>query len=143
MINNATIAGRLTQEPKVLEYEDGTKYMLFYLAVPRLFRSKGSGNTEADYIRCKLFGGKTKVIEENCKKGSLIGFTGRQASKVIEVEGEPNKNEQYFAIEKIILFPKSLAEVNPTRNTKPVKGEGVVRLDEGEKEIKKKDKVPF
>src|SRR3954447_26239973 len=76
MINQVTLVGRLTKDPELRLTPEGTSVTNVILAVNRQFRNQ-QGEIGADFVQCTLW----KRIAENtvqyCRKGSLIGITGR------------------------------------------------------------------
>jgi single-strand DNA-binding protein len=76
MINQVTLVGRLTKDPELRLTQDGTSVTSITVAVNRHFRNQ-HGEIEADFVQCTLW----KKIAENtaqyCRKGSLVGITGR------------------------------------------------------------------
>lgn len=71
MINSVVLQGRLCFEVKV---KDGkTPYLQNRIAV------RNSAD-ETVFIDIKVFGKQAEVMEEHCKKGSMIGIVGRLSS---------------------------------------------------------------
>lgn len=76
MINQVTLVGRLTRDPELKFTADGTPVTHVILAVNRQFRNQ-NGEFDTDFVQCTLW---RKVAENTvayCKKGSIIGITGR------------------------------------------------------------------
>lgn len=69
-INNATVNGRLTTDPKMLTTET-TIIAMFTLAV------NNGKDQKADFIKCKAFGKLAEVLEKHVGKGQEIGVSGR------------------------------------------------------------------
>ena len=74
-MNNTSIAGRLTQNPELKEFEDGKKVANVILAVGRSYKNS-EGVYETDFIDCEVWGGQAESLTEYCKKGDLIGIKG-------------------------------------------------------------------
>ena len=74
-MNNTSIAGRLTQNPELREFEDGKKVANVTLAVGRSYKNS-EGVYETDFIDCEVWGGQAESLTEYCKKGDLIGIKG-------------------------------------------------------------------
>ncbi len=76
MINQVTLVGRLTKDPELRITQEGTPVTSITVAVNRHFRNQ-HGEIDADFVQCTLW----KKIAENtaqyCRKGSLVGITGR------------------------------------------------------------------
>ena len=76
MLNQVIIVGRLTDEVKVNELENGKKEAIITLAVPKSFKN-ADGIYETDFINCVLWEGIAKNTAEYCKKGDVISVKGR------------------------------------------------------------------
>lgn len=76
MINQVTLVGRLTKDPELQATPDGTSVVTITLAVNRNFRNQ-KGEIEADFVQCKFWRKMAENTAAYCKKGSLIGITGR------------------------------------------------------------------
>ena len=76
MLNQIVLVGRITKTPEMMENQDGSKFAIINLAVPRTFKNE-NGEYDTDFIDCTLY----KSIAENtckyCKKGDLVGVRGR------------------------------------------------------------------
>ena len=136
MLNNSSLVGRLTIDPKAKEFEDKNRLLVVVLAVTRNFKNH-LGKYDADYIMCKIWGNKTKTLENHCKKGDIIGFTGRLASKSLENEKGEKYNEQYFAVDKITLFPKAMNEI-PYEIKKAPRSAEIIKPSEAEAKLEEK-----
>ncbi len=75
-MNNTTIAGRLTQNPELKELDGDKKVANVTLAVQRSYKNS-EGVFETDFIDCEVWGGQAESLTEYCKKGDLIGITGK------------------------------------------------------------------
>ncbi|WP_077215019.1 single-stranded DNA-binding protein [Bacillus dakarensis] len=76
MINQVTLVGRLTKDPELRVTTDGNAVTNVTLAVSRNFRNH-QGEIEADFVQCTLWRKMAENTSRYCKKGSLIGITGR------------------------------------------------------------------
>ena len=76
MINQVTIVGRLTRDPELKATTEGTPVAHVTLAVNRQFRNQ-KGEIEADFISCTLWRKAAQNTAQYCKKGSVLGITGR------------------------------------------------------------------
>lgn len=70
-MNNVSLIGRLTADPKMVMSKNNDKFAFFTLAV-------NSGMDKTDFIQCKCFNSKIteNVIEPYVKKGQQIGVNG-------------------------------------------------------------------
>ncbi len=74
MYNRAILIGRITKEIE-MKYSNNNKAIAnFTLAVNRPYAK--SGDTNADFIRCVLFGKAAENLNKYTKKGSLISVEG-------------------------------------------------------------------
>jgi len=75
MINQITLAGRLTQDPELKETSKGS-YCILRLAVQRPFKNK-DGVYDTDFFDVKTWQGNAETVYKNCKKGSIAVVFGR------------------------------------------------------------------
>ncbi|MED4018991.1 single-stranded DNA-binding protein [Sutcliffiella cohnii] len=76
MINQVTLVGRLTRDPELRYTSEGTAVATFHLAVNRNFKNQ-AGEIEADFVSCRVWRKLAENVANYCRKGSLIGITGR------------------------------------------------------------------
>lgn len=76
MINNVTLVGRLTKDPELKYTPSNVAVATFTLAVNRNFKG-ANGEREADFINCMMWRKQAELFAEWCKKGNLVGVTGR------------------------------------------------------------------
>lgn len=76
MINQVTLVGRLTKDPELKTTIDGTPVTQVTLAVNRNFRNH-NGEIDADFVQCTLWRKAAENTCYYCRKGALIGITGR------------------------------------------------------------------
>ncbi len=84
-MNNVILVGRLTDNPKVVEYENNVKVTSVVLAVNRNFKNP-DGLYDTDFIRCILWNSMASNTTEYCKCGDVIGVKGRLQSSKYEDE---------------------------------------------------------
>jgi len=78
--------GRLTKDPDVRYSEDGKIIVRYTLAVNR---KRTSGQQEADFISCVVFGKQGEFAEKYLRKGSKIAVSGRiQTGSYTNREGQ-------------------------------------------------------
>lgn len=88
MINQVTLVGRLTKDPELRYTSEGKAVSNVTIAVNRPFRNKG-GEYEADYVQCTLWKKTAENTAQYCKRGSIIGVTGRIQTR--HYENQDNK----------------------------------------------------
>ena len=76
MINQVILVGRLTRDPELRLTTEGTSVTSITLAVNRSFRNQ-QGEVDADFVQCTLWKKVAENTVQYCRKGSLIGVTGR------------------------------------------------------------------
>lgn len=80
MINQVTLVGRLTKDPELRTTNDGILVTHVTLAVNRHFKNQ-NGEIEADFVQCTLWRKTAENTARFCRKGSVIGITGRIHSR--------------------------------------------------------------
>lgn len=80
MLNQVVIVGRLVQEPKIKELENGKKVGNIRLAVTRSYKNE-EGVYETDFINCVLWEGLATNVCDYCHKGDIVGVKGRLQSE--------------------------------------------------------------
>ncbi len=76
VINQVTLVGRLTKDPDLRYTPDGKAVSNITLAVNRHYKN-ASGEIEADFVHCILWGKTAENTTNYCKKGAVLGVTGR------------------------------------------------------------------
>lgn len=76
MLNQIILVGRITKTPEMMENQDGSKFAIINLAVPRTFKNE-NGEYDTDFIDCTLWTGIAENTCEYCKKGDVVGIRGR------------------------------------------------------------------
>jgi single-strand DNA-binding protein len=76
MINQVTLVGRLTKDPDLRITQEGTSVTNVTVAVNRPFRNQ-LGEIGADFVQCILWKRMAENTAQYCRKGSLVGITGR------------------------------------------------------------------
>ena len=76
MLNQISLVGRITKTPEMMENQDGSKFAILNLAIPRTFKNE-KGEYDTDFIDCALW---KDIAENTCnyvKKGDIVGIKGR------------------------------------------------------------------
>lgn len=76
MINQVTLVGRLTKDPELKMTLDGIAVTNVTLAVNRQYRNQ-NGVYDADFVQCQLWRKTAENTAQYCRKGSVVGITGR------------------------------------------------------------------
>ena len=83
MINQVTLVGRLTKDPDLRITQDGISVTNVTVAVNRPFRNQ-QGEIGADFVQCTLWKRTAENTAQYCRKGSLVGVTGRIQTRYYE-----------------------------------------------------------
>ena len=105
MLNQTILVGRITQDPKITELEDGKKVCNITVAVPRSYKN-ANGEYDTDFIRCTMWSNIALNTCEYCKQGDLIGVKGRIQTRVIEKDNSKQTIQEVLA-EKVTFLAKS------------------------------------
>jgi len=76
MINQVTLVGRITKNPELRITPEGIAVTSITLALNRQFRSQ-QGEYGVDFVQCTIWKKAAENTVNYCRKGSLIGITGR------------------------------------------------------------------
>lgn len=96
MINNVTLVGRLTKDPELRYTPSNVAVATFTLAVNRNFKG-ANGEREADFINCMMWRKPAELFSEWCKKGNLVGITGR-----IQTRSYDNQQGQRVYVTEVV-----------------------------------------
>jgi len=83
VINQVTLVGRLTRDPDIKYTTDGKAVANITLAVSRKFRNR-AGEIDTDFVNCTLWQKTAENTANYCRKGSIIGVTGRIQTRQYE-----------------------------------------------------------
>lgn len=111
MINNVTIAGRLTKDVELRYTGNGTAVGSFTLAVDRPFKN-ASGEKETDFINCVIWRKSAETLSGYTKKGSAIGVTGR-----IQVRNYENSEGKRVYVTEVVAENFSFLESKSSSQT--------------------------
>ncbi len=78
-----TLVGRLTKNPEARKTLDGKTVLNVAVAVNRQFRNQ-QGQIDTDFVLCTLWNKTAENTEKYCRKGSVIGVTGRIQTRYFE-----------------------------------------------------------
>ena len=76
-MNKAILIGRLTRDPELRYTSSNRAVCQFTVAIDRPFTNQSTGQREADFINCVVWGKQAENLAKYCTKGSLIGVSGR------------------------------------------------------------------
>lgn len=75
-MNNVSLVGRITKDPELRTIASGNITTTITVAVNRRFTNQ-AGEREADFISVVLWNKQAENCAKYCKKGTLVGVTGR------------------------------------------------------------------
>ncbi|KAA0548545.1 single-stranded DNA-binding protein [Bacillus sp. BGMRC 2118] len=96
MINKVILVGRLVKDPELKYLEDGKAVTSITLAVNRNFRNQ-NGDYDTDFLNCTLWKKNAENTANFCRKGSVIGVTGR-----IQTRNYDNQDGQRVYITEVV-----------------------------------------
>ncbi|EIJ80348.1 single-strand binding protein [Bacillus methanolicus PB1] len=110
MINQVTLVGRLTRDPELRVTPEGTYVTNIILAVNRNYRNQ-HGEIDTDFVQCTLWKKLAENTAQYCRKGSVLGITGRIQTRNYENQ----EGKKVFVTEVVaegvrFLSPKPSAE---------------------------------
>lgn len=110
-MNQVAFIGRICREIDLNQTQDGTSVLNNTLAVNRPYQTKG--NEDADFIPFVAWGNRAQLIDEYCKKGHLLGITGKMQSR--HYEKDNNKIYVLECIVENIHFIQPKSKMNETK----------------------------
>lgn len=116
MLNQVIIVGRLVDEVKTIETEEGRKVSYITLAVSRPYKNV-DGIYETDFINCTLWDGIAENTAEYCNKGDVIGVRGRLQSEIVKEDDEVRNKINVVAERITFLSNKKNDEVENGKET--------------------------
>ena len=109
MLNQTVLVGRLVQDPKIYETENGTKLTSITLAVPRSYKNI-DGEYDTDFIPCVLWRGVAENAAEYCHKGDLLGIKGRIQTRKVDLDEEKRREITEVVAEKVTYLSSKRQE---------------------------------
>jgi single-strand DNA-binding protein len=76
LINQVTLVGRLTKDPETRKTLEGKSILNATIAVNRNYKNQ-KGQIDTDFVLCTIWNRAADNTEKYCRKGSVIGVTGR------------------------------------------------------------------
>lgn len=96
-MNNVTLVGKIVDEPKIEELNDGAIRTLITIVVSREYRNL-EGIIEKDFINCVLWNGIANATKDYCHKGDIVGIKGKLQSRSYETD----ENEKKYILEVLV-----------------------------------------
>ena len=79
MLNQIVLVGRITQDPKVTELDNGKKVCNVTIAIPRSYKNE-NGEYDTDFVKCTMWSGVAENTSEYCK----VVFKQELLKKIIQ-----------------------------------------------------------
>ncbi|MCU9599747.1 single-stranded DNA-binding protein [Pallidibacillus thermolactis] len=118
MINQVTLVGRLTKDPELKITQDGTAVANVTLAVSRNYRNN-NGEIETDFVQCTLWRKTAENTVQYCRKGTIIGITGRIQTRSYE-NHEGRKIYVTDVVADNVRFLSSKPQEKEEKSEKPI-----------------------
>lgn len=103
------MSGRLTRDPELKFTSDVKAVANVTLAVNRQFRS-ASGDVDTDFVHCFLWRKTAENTAQYCKKGSILGVTGRIQTRQYENQDKKRVYVTEVVAETVQFLSKKTAE---------------------------------
>lgn len=113
MINQVTLVGRLTKDPELRATTDGVPVTHITLAVNRHYKNQ-QGQIEADFVQCTLWRKAAENTSLYCRKGSVVGITGRIQSRHYDNHEGKRVYVTEVVAESVQFLGKKVTETVPT-----------------------------
>lgn len=123
-MNNVILVGRVVDDPKLVELENGNKVSNFVLAVQRPFRNENN-EYETDFIPVSTWMGIAELVCDYVGKGSIIALKCRLSTRTVEVSETKLKSID------VIVERVSFIKLEP-RNDKKIVGKAETKEIEEE-----------
>lgn len=89
-LNRVQIIGRLGKDPEEHSTKNGANYVMFPVAVNRLWKGRdGESRKETDWFNVEVWGRLAEICRSYLSKGRLVFVEGRIRTTRYEHEGEP------------------------------------------------------
>lgn len=113
MLNQVTVAGRLTKKVELKTTENGNSVASFSLACERDFKGKEESEKQTDFIDCVAWRNNAEFLSKYFDKGSMAIVTGRiQVRDYQDKDG--NKRRKTEVIADKIYFGESKRSASST-----------------------------
>ncbi|UTE77530.1 single-stranded DNA-binding protein [Rossellomorea sp. KS-H15a] len=118
MINQVTLVGRLTKDPEARKTMEGKSVLSVTIAVNRPYKNQ-QGQIDADFVLCTIWNRAADNTEKYCRKGSVVGVTGRIQTRYFENDqGKRTYITEVVAENIRFLDSKQASPVTPERSKK-------------------------
>ncbi len=116
MLNQVVLVGRVVYDMETKKSDNGKKYTILTLAVPRSFKNM-EGTYDTDFIKCVLWDSIAENTCLYCHKGDIVGVKGRLQSRNIEKEAKKETIMEVIA-EKVTFLTSKSSDTKENSNEK-------------------------
>lgn len=129
MLNQVTLVGRLTRDPEIKRTMDGNPVTNVTVAINRHFKNQ-KGELEADFIPCTIWRRAAENTALYCKKGSMVGITGRLQTRHYENQEGKRIYVTEVIADSIQFIDTKSASAPPPKKEEPKKEEALETLED-------------
>ncbi|MBS1348434.1 MAG: single-stranded DNA-binding protein [Firmicutes bacterium] len=115
MLNNITLAGRLTAEPELRYTQNGTAVASFILAVGRDYKN-AAGERETDFISIQCWRGTAENCAKHMHKGDFCAVDGRLQINSYQAK-DGSKRKAAIVVAEMVYFISAIKQ--PQQNKQP------------------------
>ena len=128
MLNKFIVQGRFVDDPRTAKTVNGKMYVYGTIACNRTFKSKETGEREAEFFDCVAWGKVAELVAEYCAKARMVIFEGTmENSKWTDENGKVHRKIQ-MRVQDMILMDNR--ETRVSANTAASYDDGMVSGDE-------------
>lgn len=120
MLNQFTIAGRLTSTPEQKVFPSGTKVTVFTVANESDYKPKDGSDKPVNFISMECYGQPGEFINSYCSKGDLIVCTGKISLKPYKAKDGANRVSHNYIVSQVYLMNKVGNTTGQYKNTDSV-----------------------
>ena len=115
-VDNLSISGNLTADPKVEETPTGTMMAKFSIATNRYY-----GKDWVSFFNCVAWGNTAKVVGDYCRKGSKVHLTGEIKQDRWDKDGS-NKSAVIIIVKEVVFGAKREQSSTDQKPENPLDG---------------------
>ncbi len=114
-MNNVCLVGRLTRDPELRTTASGLSNCRFSIAVDG--RPGANGEPHTDFINIVVWRNQAENVSKYCKKGSLVGITGRIQTGSYEDQDENTRYTTDVVAENIRFLTSKKEDSSNTQTS--------------------------
>ena len=125
-MNRVILTGRLTRDPEARATSSAMEITRFSLACQGDFVDKKTGSRAVEFVNCVAFGNLAGTISRFCKKGSLIGVTGRIRNSSYDAKDGSKRYTTDVVVEQMEFLGSKNASAS---DVEPMVGDNDIPVD--------------